>query len=77
MAVQADLMRGSDGIDKPLSCSAAQLAKVAQLRMMRLEERFQISTMPMVPQELKMLGNLEDLKIISATSFISVIGASG
>ncbi|HBM58067.1 MAG TPA: DNA helicase RecQ [Citreicella sp.] len=32
MAVQADLMRGSDGIDKPLSCSAAQLAKVAQLR---------------------------------------------
>ncbi|MGR3481868.1 DNA helicase RecQ [Salipiger marinus] len=32
MAVQADLMRGSEGIDKPLSCSAAQLAKVAQLR---------------------------------------------
>ncbi|MBK0327469.1 DNA helicase RecQ [Rhodobacteraceae bacterium F11138] len=32
LAVQADLARGSDGIDKPLSCSAAQLAKVAQLR---------------------------------------------
>jgi ATP-dependent DNA helicase RecQ len=32
LAVQADLARGSDGIDKPLSCSASQLAKVAQLR---------------------------------------------
>ncbi|NRB03244.1 MAG: HRDC domain-containing protein, partial [Rhodobacteraceae bacterium] len=31
LAVQADLARGSDGIDKPLSCSASQLAKVAQL----------------------------------------------
>ncbi|MFL4469512.1 DNA helicase RecQ [Tateyamaria armeniaca] len=32
LAVQADLARGSDGTDKPLSCSASQLAKVAQLR---------------------------------------------
>lgn len=32
LAVQADLARGPDGIDKPLSCSAAQLAKVAQMR---------------------------------------------
>ena len=32
LAVQADLARGSQGVDKPLSCSAAQLAKVAQLR---------------------------------------------
>ncbi|MEL6883448.1 MAG: DNA helicase RecQ [Pseudomonadota bacterium] len=32
LAVQADLSRGPDGTDKPLSCSASQLAKVAQLR---------------------------------------------
>ncbi|WP_424985065.1 DNA helicase RecQ [Microbulbifer sp. S227A] len=32
LAVQADLARGADGIDKPLSCSASQLAKVAQMR---------------------------------------------
>ena len=32
LAVQAELARGSDGTDKPLSCSASQLAKVAQLR---------------------------------------------
>lgn len=32
LAVQAGLARGSDGIDKPLSCSASQLAKVAQMR---------------------------------------------
>ena len=32
LAAQAGLARGADGIDKPLSCSAAQLAKVAQLR---------------------------------------------
>ncbi|SDE12947.1 DNA helicase RecQ [Ruegeria marina] len=32
LAVQASLMRGPDGIDKPLSCSAAQLARVAQMR---------------------------------------------
>lgn len=32
LAVQAELARGTDGIDKPLSCSASQLAKVAQLR---------------------------------------------
>ena len=32
LAAQADLTRGADGIDKPLNCSAAQLAKVAQLR---------------------------------------------
>lgn len=31
LAVQAKLARGSDGTDKPLSCSASQLAKVAQL----------------------------------------------
>jgi ATP-dependent DNA helicase RecQ len=30
--VQADLARGEDGGEKPLSCSSAQLAKVAQLR---------------------------------------------
>ncbi|MEP1353802.1 MAG: DNA helicase RecQ [Tateyamaria sp.] len=32
LAVQAELARGTDGTDKPLSCSASQLAKVAQLR---------------------------------------------
>jgi ATP-dependent DNA helicase RecQ len=32
MQVQADLARGPEGMDKPLSCSASQLAKVAQLR---------------------------------------------
>ncbi len=32
LAIQNDLARGPDGIDKPLTCSASQLAKVAQLR---------------------------------------------
>lgn len=32
MEVQSLLSRGPDGIDKPLTCSASQLAKVAQLR---------------------------------------------
>ena len=32
MAVQADLMRGPDGTDKPLSCSASQIAKIAEMR---------------------------------------------
>ncbi|UWR15216.1 DNA helicase RecQ [Sulfitobacter sp. M368] len=32
LQVQADLARGLAGTDKPLSCSASQLAKVAQLR---------------------------------------------
>ncbi|WP_299672285.1 DNA helicase RecQ [uncultured Roseobacter sp.] len=32
LAVQADLARGVDGVDKPLSCSASLLAKVAQMR---------------------------------------------
>ncbi|EAU44097.1 DNA helicase RecQ [Salipiger bermudensis] len=32
MAVQADLVRGIDGTEKPLSCSASLLAKVAQAR---------------------------------------------
>ncbi|MEM9636582.1 MAG: DNA helicase RecQ [Pseudomonadota bacterium] len=32
LAVQADLARGADGVDKPLSCSASLLAKVAQMR---------------------------------------------
>ncbi|WP_417742959.1 DNA helicase RecQ [Salipiger sp.] len=32
MAVQADLVRGVDGTEKPLSCSASLLAKVAQAR---------------------------------------------
>ena len=31
LEVQSQLSRGSDGIDKPLTCSASQLAKVAQL----------------------------------------------
>ncbi len=31
-SVQSDLMRGPVGTDKPMSCSASQLAKVAQLR---------------------------------------------
>jgi ATP-dependent DNA helicase RecQ len=31
MAVQAELARGADGTEKPLSCSASLLAKVAQL----------------------------------------------
>ena len=32
LEVQADLARGPDGVEKPLSCSASLLAKVAQLR---------------------------------------------
>ncbi len=32
LAVQADLSRGEDGTGKPMTCSASQLAKVAQLR---------------------------------------------
>ena len=32
MDAQAQLARGAEGTDKPLSCSAAQLAKVAQMR---------------------------------------------
>ncbi|MBT3141212.1 DNA helicase RecQ [Falsiruegeria litorea] len=32
LEVQAELSRGMDGVDKPLSCSASQLAKVAQMR---------------------------------------------
>ncbi|MBR9652928.1 DNA helicase RecQ [Thalassovita aquimarina] len=32
LEVQADLARGTDGSEKPLSCSASLLAKVAQLR---------------------------------------------
>ena len=32
LAVQADLARGPDGHDKPLSCSASLLAKLAQVR---------------------------------------------
>ena len=32
MAAQAGLVRGVDGTEKPLSCSAAQIAKVAQAR---------------------------------------------
>ncbi|MEP3053370.1 DNA helicase RecQ [Ascidiaceihabitans sp.] len=32
LEVQSQLARGADGIDKPLSCSASQLAKVAQMR---------------------------------------------
>ena len=31
LEIQAELSRGCEGIDKPLSCSAAQLAKVARL----------------------------------------------
>ena len=32
LEVQAELARGEGGIDKPLSCSAAQLARVAEMR---------------------------------------------
>ncbi|MES0862181.1 DNA helicase RecQ [Ruegeria sp. SCPT10] len=32
LEIQSQLSRGPDGIDKPLTCSASQLAKVAQLR---------------------------------------------
>ena len=32
LAAQADLIRGPDGTDKPISCSSAQLAKLAQMR---------------------------------------------
>ncbi|MES0825694.1 DNA helicase RecQ [Ruegeria sp. SCP11] len=32
LEIQTQLSRGPDGIDKPLTCSASQLAKVAQLR---------------------------------------------
>jgi ATP-dependent DNA helicase RecQ len=32
LEVQAELARGTDGIDKPLSCSASMLAKIAQMR---------------------------------------------
>jgi ATP-dependent DNA helicase RecQ len=30
--VQADLARGDTGLDKPLSCSSSQLAKLADMR---------------------------------------------
>jgi ATP-dependent DNA helicase RecQ len=30
--VQADLARGDTGLEKPLSCSSSQLAKLADLR---------------------------------------------
>ncbi|QFT64835.1 DNA helicase RecQ [Roseivivax sp. THAF30] len=32
LATQADLTRGADGTEKPLSCSASQLAKIAEAR---------------------------------------------
>ncbi|NVO25896.1 DNA helicase RecQ [Donghicola sp. C2-DW-16] len=32
LEVQAELLRGADGMDKPLSCSSSQLAKIAELR---------------------------------------------
>ena len=32
LAAQAELARGAEGLDKPMSCSAAQLAKIAQMR---------------------------------------------
>ncbi|SDI88961.1 DNA helicase RecQ [Lutimaribacter saemankumensis] len=32
LAAQADLIRGPDGTDKPISCSSSQLAKLAQMR---------------------------------------------
>ncbi|MEM6311693.1 MAG: HRDC domain-containing protein, partial [Pseudomonadota bacterium] len=32
LAVQAELSRGPHGVDKPMSCSAGMLAKVAQMR---------------------------------------------
>lgn len=32
MQAQAQLTRGPHGVDKPMSCSAAMLAKVAQMR---------------------------------------------
>jgi ATP-dependent DNA helicase RecQ len=32
LEVQAGLTRGADGVDKPMSCSASQLAKVAKMR---------------------------------------------
>ncbi|MCM2562579.1 DNA helicase RecQ [Lutimaribacter sp. EGI FJ00015] len=32
LAAQADLMRGPDGTEKPISCSSSQLAKLAQMR---------------------------------------------
>ncbi len=32
LEIQADLARGPDGTEKPLSCSASQLSKVAQMR---------------------------------------------
>ncbi len=32
LSAQAALLRGADGTDKPMSCSASQLAKVAQMR---------------------------------------------
>jgi ATP-dependent DNA helicase RecQ len=32
LAAQADLMRGADGTEKPISCSSSQLAKLAQAR---------------------------------------------
>ena len=32
LAVQADLARGEGGIDKPVTCSSAQLAKLAEMR---------------------------------------------
>jgi ATP-dependent DNA helicase RecQ len=32
MEAQAELLRGPDGLDKPLSCTSAQIAKLAELR---------------------------------------------
>jgi ATP-dependent DNA helicase RecQ len=32
LSVQADLARGDTGLDKPLSCSSSQLAKLADQR---------------------------------------------
>ncbi len=32
LAVQADLARGTDGTDKPMTCSSSQLAKLAEVK---------------------------------------------
>ena len=42
LAVQSDLTRGSLGVDKPLSCSASLLSKIAKLKPRSLDEMAKI-----------------------------------
>ena len=42
LAVQSKLTRGSVGVDKPLSCSASLLSKIAKLKPTSLDEMAKI-----------------------------------